>query len=271
KGIESGLLQILDLAANPENAALVQDMMIRSGLAHTVDPNDPENRDKWMWNGAVEDANRNGVIPQSELRKYGMVHLGGVRFSPASIEQARRLEEIALKVSAREDRQPEINENGEAVTTYCNFAFQDILTESNLIDASVLTKITTAGTDDIAGKANGMGGYFKGNYRTIDGLTAQYLANMGIPVALSYINPDNTQAGHIAVVTANYGTYIPALGPRITQAGVKNGQYWARDPQTFGGRSVRPYSSYYALDKTANLSPFKSRGVLPIPRTRGGR
>jgi hypothetical protein len=86
------------------------------------------------------------------------------------------------------------------------------------------------------------------------GLMAQIEANMGNMTAVSYVNPgylktgdNDTYHGHIGTVVANYGTYIPALGPRISQGGIKNGEYWTRDPNTFG--RVMNNTSFYRLKR----------------------
>jgi hypothetical protein len=104
-----------------------------------------------------------------------------------------------------------------------------------------------------AGTANKIGLLLNAEYdRLYSGLTAQIEANMGNMAAVSYINPkyletgdNNTYHGHIGTVVASYGTYIPALGPRIAQGGIKNGEYWTRDPNTFG--QVINNTAYYAL------------------------
>ncbi|MFP3089647.1 hypothetical protein LQZ21_04905 [Treponema sp. TIM-1] len=242
-GIETGLLRILDLEPTKENITAIQDMMLKAGLTHTVDPTDPENRDLWMWKGttAIAIANEGVVISNSLLKKFGMFHLPeSLFFRGGDPSQAHTIKDTANQMSRKEAYQP--NVNGE---TYCNFVFMD--TVEAVFGENDLTKALRD-----AGIANEIGLFLDENYyRLNSGLTAQVVGNMGYLVAASYINPgyldtgDNNYHGHIGTVVANYGTYIPALGPRISQGGVKNGEYWVRDPDTFG--RVINNTSYYTL------------------------
>jgi hypothetical protein len=222
KGIETVLIRILDLAATPENTALVQDMMIRSGLRHIAALQDKNDREKWMWNGMATEENMGIVINQRELSQFGMLYLNEFNLPLALVGQALRIQEISQRVSERPDLQP-VMENGKAVTTFCNFNFIDSLKGFSK-DEALIKGVTKAGI------ANEIGLYLQQEYKGLDsGLRAQILANMGVPVAISYINPrydtinkgnNNEAHGHIATVTANYGTYIPALGPRISAGSV---------------------------------------------------
>ncbi|MDR2029557.1 MAG: hypothetical protein LBP93_08480 [Treponema sp.] len=242
-GIESGLLRILDLDLTEENITAVQNMMLQAGLQHTVDPADPENRDRWMWKGtsAIAAANEGVVIGNSLLRKFGMIHLPELLvFKGGDLSGAYTIKDTANEMSRKEEWQPQ------SPYTYCNYVF--LATVDAVFGENDLTKALRN-----AGVANEIGLFLDGNYSPLDsGVMAQAASNMGYLVAVSYINPgyletgDNTRYhGHIGTVVAHYGTYIPALGPRISQGGAKNGEYWTRDPGTFG--SVINNTSYYAL------------------------
>ncbi|MDR0589339.1 MAG: hypothetical protein LBG25_02205 [Spirochaetaceae bacterium] len=241
-GIETGLLRILDLAPTEENITAIQDMMLQAGLTHTVDPGDPENRDLWMWKGttAIAITNQNVTISNNLLRKFGMIHLPRSMFLGQGAISAAAIKDTAHQMSLKEEWQPQ---NG---ITNCNFVFLDTI-EAVLGETDLTKALRNAGI------ANKIGLFLDENYHPLGSeLMAQIASNMGYLVAASYINPgylatgDNTAYhGHIGTVVANYGTYIPALGPRISQGGVKNGEYWLRDPNTFG--RVINNTSYYAL------------------------
>lgn len=53
----------------------------------------------------------------------------------------------------------------------------------------------------------------------------------------------DAKSRHMATVVASYGTFIPALGPRISQAGLENGEMWARYSNAFGSKVS--LSKYY--------------------------
>lgn len=53
----------------------------------------------------------------------------------------------------------------------------------------------------------------------------------------------DAKSGHMATVVASYGTYIPALGPRVSQGGVSNGEMWAGYSRSFGSKLSQ--SNYY--------------------------
>jgi hypothetical protein len=250
-GIETGLLRILNLEPTAENITAVQDMMIKAGLKHTVDPADPENRDLWMWQGttAIAIANEMITIDNSLLRRFDMFYLPeSMFFRAGNISKARDIKDTANQSSLTEEWQPQ---NG---VTYCNFVFLDTV-------EAVLgkTELTKALRD--AGIANEIGLFLDANHLRINsGLLAQYAANMGDLVAAAYINPgylktsnNNEYHGHIGTVVANYGTYIPALGPRISQGGAKNGEYWTRDPDTFG--RVMNNTSFYKIKTNRTSMP----------------
>ncbi|MDR2759430.1 MAG: hypothetical protein LBB78_08615 [Spirochaetaceae bacterium] len=249
-GIETGLLRILNLEPTKENITAVQNMMLKAGLEHTVDPADPENRDLWMWKGTTALAiNNNKITIENDLlSKFGMAYLDKSGVYAVLVERALRTKEIARQESERDSVQPRMVD--EELQTYCNVVFIETLKAvSN--DNSLIKEINKAGI------ANEIGLYLQQEYMQLDsGLTAQILANIGMIVPISYINPgydarrnnNNNYHGHIGTVVANYGTYIPALGPRISQGGAKNGEYWTRDPDTFG--RVINNTSFYRVKKS---------------------
>ncbi|MDR1108597.1 MAG: hypothetical protein LBL19_06135 [Spirochaetaceae bacterium] len=241
-GIETGLLRILNLESTGENIAAVQDIMLKAGLEHTRAPGDPENRNLWMWKGttALAITNTNITIENNLLSKLGMIYLPeSMFFRDGNVSRSYDIKDTATQASLKEAWQPN---NGE---TYCNFVFLDVI--ETVFGKNDLTRSLRQ-----AGIANEIGLLMDTEYdRLNSALTAQIEANRGSLVAVSYINPkypetgDNQYHGHVGTVVANYGTYIPALGPRISQGGAKNGEYWALDPDTFGG--VMNYTSYYSL------------------------
>ncbi|MDR2363914.1 MAG: hypothetical protein LBD65_05820 [Spirochaetaceae bacterium] len=239
-GIETGLLRILDLNPTEGNITAIQDMMSAAGLEHTVDPRDPENRDLWMWKGTTALAVNNTqiTIKNDLLRKFGMVHLPEFLYENST--QAYAIKDTANQISLKEEWQPQDEK------TYCNFVFLDTI--EAVLGANDLTNALRA-----AGVANKIGLFLNSEYDQLySGLMAQIEANRGNMTVVSYVNPgylktgdNDAYHGHIGTVVANYGTYIPALGPRISQGGIKNGEYWTRDPKTFGG--VMNSTSFYRL------------------------
>jgi hypothetical protein len=73
KGIEGGLVEILfGSKATPDQVKKVQDLMVSSGLSHTVDPTKPADRAAWQWFGKGQtDLTGNGTI-------YGNVGVDGL-------------------------------------------------------------------------------------------------------------------------------------------------------------------------------------------------
>jgi hypothetical protein len=242
-GIETGLLRILNLESTEENRTAVQDIMLKAGLEHTSAPGDPENRDLWMWKGttALAITNTRITIENNLLSKLGMVYLPESMFlRDGNVSGAYDIKDTANQVSLKEAWQPQDG------ITNCNFVFLEVI--ETVFGENELTRALKQ-----AGIANEIGLYMDAEYdRLYSALAAQIEANRGNMVAVSYINPgyletgdNNRFHGHIGTVVANYGAYIPALGPKISQGGVKNGEYWTGDPLTFGG--VTDHTSYYSL------------------------
>lgn len=101
--------------------------------------------------------------------------------------------------------------------------------------------------------ANLMGDNLAKYYPQIDeGWMAQAMANMGLDTKISYINSNPEYSGHIATIVANYDTYIPALGPLVSQGGIRNGQMYAGSSYSFG--STLSSSNYYWMLSDKYLS-----------------
>jgi hypothetical protein len=257
-GIETGLLRILNLELTKENITAVQDMMMNAGLLHTSAPHDQNNRALWMWKGPAElDAHNSGItIDNSFLREFGMFYLPESMFSMGGdIAQANKIKETVFQSSLNEEWQPKDG------TTYCNMVFLDAI--EAILGKNKLTQALKQ-----AGVANEIGLYLDANYHKLSSeLMAQITSNFGHFVAIAYVNPgyletaDNDQYhGHMGTVVAHYGTYIPALGPRISQGGAKNGEYWTRDPMIHG--RVMNHTSFYTIrEAMAKTTKFKKMSL----------
>lgn len=132
---------------------------------------------------------------------------------------------------------PAVDENGKPYTkTLCNFKVGDDYL-SYYGDSSKFSNIFIY--DET--RANAMGENFArlgyphimGTGQYSAGLFAQIAANKGKLLTASWINPDVDEkgipkSGHVATVVSYYGIYDPRLGPRISQAGLTNGEMWLR-------------------------------------------
>ncbi|GEM_PF-1159817 len=252
EGIETGLLEILALEKTEENITRVQNMMIVAGMSHTVDTSDPENRAAWMWKGEGTEGNTNVLIGQSLLSGFGMVHLPRTMFSLSEQYVALKFRQLANAQTTSDDVQmgypswPKQQEGYEKKTgqtdeTWCNLVSYrtDIAMFANESITKLLDKRGIGYTN-----ANLMGENLEKYYPQIkEGWMAQAMANMGLNTKISYINPNLNNSGHIATIVANYGTYIPALGPLVSQGGISNGQMYAGSSYSFG--STLSSSNYY--------------------------
>ena len=252
KGIETGLLKILNLSSTNENINNVQNMMMKAGLVHTVNNNDANNRSLWMWKGEGTEINSTITIRQELLADFGMVHLPRLKFPIFAQVAATRFKKMAQEQTTFIDVQPGYpswpnqqqgyeKKPGQTNDTWCNVV--SYRTDTAYFNDSLVTRmLDDRGIGNT--NANKMGENLKKFYPSISaGWVAQAMANMGFNTKISYINPDSNKPGHIATVVANYGTYIPALGPLVAQGGAYNGIMYAGSGKSFG--STLNNSNYY--------------------------
>jgi hypothetical protein len=275
-GIESGLLKILNLADTKVNRTAVQNTMLEAGIGYYVKLTKKElqdaeakgitvedgkiystkptdfDRTRWMWN---TDINSNKTINNLLLIPYGMIYMPEYVFHLMDPQNADRIRKLANIEVDKKSVQPkwEYDETlkKEVITdTYCNYAFSNIVEAVYGKNSETVKQLQKDGIiNDIANK---LGINSAKSLSEIDKpWMAQYLANAGLLVSMSYVNPeylkthDNKFHGHIATVVANYGTFIPALGPRVAQAGMANGIYPANYREAFGKAST--VSRFYVV------------------------
>ncbi|MDR0638504.1 MAG: hypothetical protein LBG27_06340 [Spirochaetaceae bacterium] len=252
--IEAGLINILALdPAKKEDVAKVQDMMLLAGMKYRVKEGmDPNDREAWYWDGSVAEGNSKITIGQEWLAPMGMVHLPAERYTAVEKALAAYVSKTAAAQTTPTDVQrgyPTPDEiaggmkakPGESPdTTWCNRA--SYRTDAALLGTEMANTIVTKEGIGYT-NANAMGKLLAEKYTSVPGWTVQDAANRSAVGKVSYINPIPGESGHIATVIANYGTYIPALGPRTAQAGSTNGEMWAE--KGFG--TTLSSSNYYIL------------------------
>ena len=193
------------------------------------------------------------------LNTYGLFDLGGVPYRLDEIAKAVRIKMAANENAEKQEHQPRpaVDENGKPYTkTFCNFKVGDDYL-SYYGDSSKFSNIFIY--DET--RANAMGENFArlgyphimGTGQYSAGLFAQIAANKGKLVTASWINYSvnanrEREPGHVATVVSYYGIYDPRLGPRISQAGMTNGEMWLR--KGFGYDKFSAINFYRMLSNT---------------------
>jgi hypothetical protein len=256
-GIETGLINILALdPGKAEDVAKVQDMMTAAGLKHRVkEGGNPEDRNAWYWDGSVAEHNSTVTIGQNLLAPMGMVHLPAERYTGLEMLAADYLRAKAHSATTPENVQP--GQPGPN-DTYCNVVSKN--TDDALLGAQMSSLFW--GASEL--RANAMGERLASTRSSVEGWEAQDAANRGELAKVSYINPIPDKSGHIATVVASYGTYIPALGPKIAQGGGTNGVMWT---QKGFGRVMSSSNYYVVASNEAVLRQLKALDPqIEIPR-----
>jgi hypothetical protein len=237
--IETGLIKILGLDTNKtEDVKKVQDMMVAAGLKYRIkEGGDAEDRNSWYWDGSVAEENAKITIGQNLLAPMGMVHLPAENYTPVERSIASYVKISAFNATTPIDvqygypMQPQIEsgeykaEPGVTDNTWCNRVSYRI--DAALLGIEMANRLVTEKGIDYT-RANDMGNILAKGYTSVEGWEVQDAANRGEIGKISYINPNPKERGHIATVIASYGTFIPALGPRVAQGGSSNGEMWAK-------------------------------------------
>ena len=162
----------------------------------------------------------------------GMEYLSRDQYTAEQITLAEKFRETANANAQLENVQPGYP-NGTTFAdgsplTWCN---EKLLHDNKaMLGAGNYEKMVEGGR-----RANHIGMNLAQNYPELgSGLEAQHFANMGLQVRAAWIHPDayilgadDANSGHVASVVSNYGLYDPRRGPRISQAGQRNGEMWA--------------------------------------------
>jgi hypothetical protein len=236
--IETGLIKILGLDPNKaEDVSKVQDMMVAAGLKYRIkEGGDAEDRNSWYWDGSVAEDNAKITIGQNLLAPMGMIHLPAKNYTPVERSIASYAKSLAITATTPIDVQPgypmvdEIRAGTAAVPgatnhTWCNkVSYNTDVALLGVEMANRLVKEEGIGYTN----ANSMGSILAKGFTSVEGWKVQDAANKGEVGKVSYINPNSGESGHIATVVASYGTFIPALGPRVAQGGSSNGEMWAK-------------------------------------------
>jgi hypothetical protein len=237
--IEAGLIKILALdPAKAEDVKKVQDMMVAAGLKYRIkEGGDAEDRNSWYWDGSVAEENAKITIGQNLLAPMGMVHLPAKNYTPVERSIASYVKGKAFAATTPIDvqygypMQPQIEsgeykaEPGVTDNTWCNRV--SYRTDVALLGVEMANRLVIEKGIGYT-KANDMGNILAKGYTSVEGWEVQDAANRGEIGKVSYINPNPGERGHIATVIASYGTFIPALGPRVAQGGSSNGEMWAK-------------------------------------------
>ncbi|QTQ17196.1 hypothetical protein [Treponema parvum] len=200
-------------------------------------------------------------LSKNNLDTHGLVDTNSFIYSQRELEQAEKIRKIANENANKDNWQKSVifgkdgkvlrDENGIIkYKTFCNYKvgddYKSIIGEKESTEIFIFDK----------SYANDIGRNFENkNYgKYSSGLLAQLAANYGNLVTASYINTKkdkygNSLSGHVATVVANYGVYDERRGPRISQAGLINGEYWLRDEKTFGNAPV----NYYEMTKNNSI------------------
>jgi hypothetical protein len=236
-GIETGLINILALnPAKAEDVKKVQDMMMAAGLQYRIkEGGDSEDRMAWYWDGSVTEANSEITIGQDLLAPMGMVHLPEEMYTAVEKALSSYVKAAAVSQTTPADVQPGYPnqpqfesgkykaEPGVTKNTWCNRA--SYRTNAALLGVEMANMLVTEEGIGYT-NANAMGKLLAEKYSSVEGWEVQDAANKGAVGKVLFINPTG-ESGHIATVITSYGTYIPALGPMIAQAGLTNGEMWA--------------------------------------------
>jgi hypothetical protein len=211
-------------------------MMVSAGLKYRIkEGGDADDRSSWYWNGSVAEENSKITIGQNLLAPMGMAHLPVTDYMISEIGEANYVRRIALAETTPVDVQygyPMVDEiaagtravPGETTNTWCNRV--SYRTDVALLGTEAADRLVTERGIGYT-NANSMGRILGENFTSVEGWEVQDAANRGDVGKVSFINPDPEGRGHIATVVASYGTFIPALGPKVAQGGMTNGVMWA--------------------------------------------
>ncbi|GHV93453.1 hypothetical protein AGMMS50268_39560 [Spirochaetia bacterium] len=201
----------------------------------------------------------NVVIGQNLLARFGMVHLPQTNYTFSEIASAAYIKRVANEKASSIDVQPgypmphEISKGiepkpGQTDNTWCNVV--SYRTDIALLGLKNVANLLSEGVNT---KANMMGTNLAAHYQEItEPWMIQDLANKGLLGKISYINPKPEGHGHIGTVVSNYGTFIPALGPKVSQGGLANGEMWSAYSNAFGSNKLEN-SKYYLLEPNPYL------------------
>ena len=284
EGIETGLLNILNGldsgrswdSFTSEQRHEAQQLMLASGMMHTIDVNDPSNTAAWMWNrqGVSVDTiggrpvrvpldarNANeGIIVDAGLQNFSQKEYG-----PFDVARAEAFRATANTNAGAEDVQKGyVNEHGTG-GTWCNVKlYRDIGAVFGEAD-NYQSLLQPGGIGNT--RANHMGLNLAAHYPRIPSAgLAQDLANANKLVAAAWIHPDtavdgpnDAKPGHVASVVPWYGVFNRKNGPRVSQAGAANGEMWAS--RGFG--STVSDTSYYLVLKDTVLKTIREENWWP--------
>ena len=284
EGIETGLLNILNgldsgrswASFTSEQRHEAQQLMLASGMMHTIDVNDPSNTAVWMWNRQgvsidtiggkpvrvpldVRNANE-GIIVDAGLQNFRQKE-----YDPVEVDRAEAFRNRANTNAAAEDVQKGyVNEHGTG-GTWCNVKlYRDIGAVFGEAD-NYKSLLQPGGIDNT--RANHMGLNLAAHYPRIPSAgLAQDLANANKLVAAAWIHPDtavdgplHAKPGHVASVVPWYGVFNRKNGPRVSQAGAANGEMWAS--RGFG--NTVSDTRYYLVLKDTVLKTIREENWWP--------
>ena len=184
-------------------------------------------------------------------------------YSKGQIENAQKIRNIANENAANDDwkREWALDEDGKGDwKTFCNFKVgEDYLDYFGNPDEFSNIFIYNQTLANAMGRAFANLGYTEiTSYNTLDaGFFAQLAANQGDLITASFINTEldkngKEKSGHVATVVSDYGIYDPRLGPKISQAGMSNGEMYMINGF---GKTKMAQSKYY---KMMSNSQYKS-------------
>ena len=193
------------------------------------------------------------VLTKNNRNTFGLVNLPRDDYTGEQQAEAEAFRQIANQNAALPNVQPGYPDaNGQThydnglPVTWCNRKmYYD--TDDTLGSGNYDSMLNPEGIGYT--RANHLGFNLAANYPELDPVTAQKFANMGLQVRAAWIHPEayeigptDALSGHVASVVANYGVYDPRRGPRISQAGISNGEMWS--VQGFG-KTKFPQVKYY--------------------------
>ncbi len=189
------------------------------------------------------------VLSENNRNTFGLANLAKDQYGRDQQTAAEAFRSLANGNATLPNVQPGVKDAFGNLSTWCNLkVFYD--NNATLGPESYKSMLEPSGVGST--KANHLGLNLAANYPELSMTMAQHFANMGLQVRAAWIDPQTYQvgaadapSGHVASVVANYGIFDPRLGPRISQAGLRNGEMWTS--QGFGVARLPDVKYYWVM------------------------